>query len=88
MTTFAAFSQRLHLPVAGYSSNAEGYLEFVDGNYRFTRVVLRPTVLVDTADAIEQTEKTLHDAHKKCLVTNSITIAVSLEPNVQVVDTN
>ncbi|NUO79883.1 OsmC family protein [candidate division KSB1 bacterium] len=83
MTTFIAFAQRLNLPVVSYHSRAEGVLEFVEGNYRFTKVILRPTVVVANAEFIEQTTKTLHDAHKSCLVANSIRAEVVLEPRLE-----
>src|SRR5512145_95141 len=72
MTTFIAFAQKLNLPVVSYESHAEGVLEFVEGGYRFTKVTLRPTIVVAEAGAIPQTEKTLHEAHHACLVAKSI----------------
>jgi len=84
LTTFSAFSQRLNLPIVSYSSEAKGMLEFVDGGYQFTKIVLKPTIVVESEDAIEQTEKTLHDAHARCLIANSIKAEVIVEPNIKV----
>ncbi len=84
MTTFIAFAQRLNLPVSSYQCRAEGVLEFVDGSYRFTKVILRPTVVLAHAEFIEQATKTLHDAHKSCLIANSIRAEVVLEPKMEV----
>jgi organic hydroperoxide reductase OsmC/OhrA len=80
MMTFMAFAQKLNLPVVSYQSHAEGVLEFVDGGYRFTKVVLRPTVVVAQAGAMSQTEKALHDAHQGCLIAKSIRTEVLVEP--------
>lgn len=80
MTTFMAFAQRLQLPIVSYTSSAEGVLEFVDGGYRFTKVVLKPYILVHTEEAVEQTQRTLHDAHESCLIANSILAEVIVEP--------
>lgn len=88
MTTFAAFSQKLNLPILSYTSRAEGVLEFVDGGYRFTKIILRPTVLVSSLEFVEQTRKTLHDAHRSCLVSNSIKSEVVVEPIIEVVGNN
>lgn len=84
MTTFAALSQKLELPVVSYTSHAEGTLEFVDGGYRFTKIVLRPNVVIAAAAAVEQTRRTLHEAHKKCLIANSICTDVSIEAEIAV----
>ncbi len=84
MTTFAAFAQRLRLPIESYASEAEGVLEFVDGGYRMTRVTLRPAIVVPDADAARQVEVTLREAHRACIVSNSIKSTVALEPLIRV----
>lgn len=80
MTTFLAFASRRHLPLLGYESDAEGLLEFVDGVYRFTRVTLRPEIVVETGAAVADAEKILHDAHLNCLIANSIKAEVIIDP--------
>lgn len=71
-TTFAAFAERKNIPVVSYESEAEGLLEFTDGGYQFTKVTVRPVVVVESSDYIGETEKIMDDAHKKCLISNSI----------------
>jgi peroxiredoxin-like protein len=84
MATFAAFLDRVKLPIVSYNCTAEGLLEFADGKYRMTRLTLRPKVVVRGAEAVAPTEKALHDAHDNCIISNSITSAVVLEPEVSV----
>ncbi len=84
MTTFLAFAKRLQIPLVSYTSMAEGVLEFVDGGYKFTKVILRPTILVSSSEAVEQARRTLHDAHTSCLITNSIFAEVIAEPSIDV----
>ena len=83
MATFLAFAERSGLVLDGYASDAEGTLEFVDGSYRFTRVTVRPRIVVSTAAAAEAAERLLHEAHEKCIVTNSIRALVTLESVVE-----
>lgn len=83
MTTFMAFTQRQNLPVVSYQSRAEGVMEFVDGSYRFTKIFLRPSVLVANTEALAAATKALHDAHKSCLIANSICAEVLLEPKIE-----
>ena len=82
MTTFATFAQRLKLPIHSYTSKAEGILEFVDGGYRFTKIILKPKVIVESFADIKQSRKVLHDAHTKCLIANSIRAEVVVEPEI------
>lgn len=87
MTTFVAFATRKHLPLVAYSSEAEGTLEFEDENYRFTRIVIRPTVRVETVEAVDQARQILRDAHHACMIGNSIRAEVLLEPTFESEDT-
>jgi organic hydroperoxide reductase OsmC/OhrA len=84
MTTFLAFAEHLHIPLVSYASIAEGILEFVGGRYKFTKVILRPTILVSSLEAVEQASKTFHDAHASCLITNSLSAEVIAEPSIAV----
>jgi organic hydroperoxide reductase OsmC/OhrA len=84
MTTFAAFAERLKIPVVGYQSEAEGTLEFVDDGYRFTNVMLRPRITVADAAAVAPAEKAMHDAHTSCLIGRSVRATVSVEPTIGV----
>lgn len=86
MTTFVSFAMKLELPVASYESEAEGTLEFADGGYRFTRVVVRPRVVVSDPEAVDAVRKALDDAHDACLVARSIRAEVLLETVVDVAE--
>lgn len=82
MTTFLAFGFRKNIPLKSYKSSAEGLLEFVDGNYRFTKIVLKPEITVEQSWTKEQVEELVHQAHDNCLIGNSITAEVTVEPNI------
>lgn len=80
MTTFLAFAGRAGLAFEGYESEAEGLLEFVDGRFQFTKIVVRPRVALLPGADRKQAEEILHKAEKNCLVSNSIRTEVVLEP--------
>lgn len=82
-TTFAAFAERKSIPVVSYESEAEGILEFAGGSYQFTRIIVRPQIVVESSEHIGEAEKTIQDAHRKCLITNSIKGEVILEPEIK-----
>ncbi len=86
LTTFVAFAQRGAVPVISYTSQAEGLLEFVDGDYRITRVVVKPTILIDHPDAASAAAEAVHAAHEKCLIGNSITTEIVVEPHIEVLN--
>jgi len=80
LSTFLAFAERVGLGLECYASEAEGVMELVDGGYRFTRVVVRPRIVVSDPETVETAIAILHDAHHKCIIANSIRAEVVLEP--------
>jgi organic hydroperoxide reductase OsmC/OhrA len=59
-------------------------LENVEGKYRFTEVILHPHVTVKSQEDIERAREIMESAHKSCLVTNSISSAVKIFPDIRV----
>lgn len=82
MSTFLSFGGRKGIPLKSYKSSAEGTLENVDGKYRFTRIVVRPEIIVESSWTKEQVEEIVHTAHNNCLIGNSITADVTVEPTI------
>ena len=80
MTTFLAFAGRSGLAFEGYESEAEGLLEFVEGRFLFTKIVVRPRVVLRPEADRQQVEEVLHQAEKNCLVSNSVRTEIVLEP--------
>lgn len=82
MTTFLAFAYNKQLPIESYESVAEGFLEFVDDGYRFTKVILKPRITVASAEVVELANQIMRDAHTKCLISNSIKATVEVTPEI------
>lgn len=81
MTTFLSFAERSKVLLQSYRSEAEGLLELVEGSFRFTRIVVRPRIHVPP-DQVELAGKVMHDAHTKCLISNSMRCEVVVEADV------
>jgi peroxiredoxin-like protein len=84
LMTFLAYSQREELELVKYESEADGALEFSDGRYRFTEVTLRPRLTFRTEEDAEIAQMVLELAHRDCIVTNSISAEVKLDPEIAV----
>jgi len=82
MATFLAFAERAQIPVTSYRSTAEGVLEFVEDGYQFTKVIVRPLIVVRDEEALERTEKVLQDAKRSCLISNSVRTEIGVEPRI------
>ena len=57
----------------------------MEGKYRFTEVKLYPQVAVKSPADVERTKEILESAHANCFVSNSISSAVTLSPEIRVV---
>lgn len=84
MSTFLAFAEKADLPIHSYRSHANGVLEFIDGQYRFTRIVIFPTIVVTRGAKEDDVLTVLEGAQKHCLVTNSIDSIVEVNPTIMV----
>lgn len=85
LMTFVAYAQAKGLELAGYESSAEGVLEYAEGKYRFTEIILRPRLAVKSPADIERAREVLEKSHELCFVSNSISAAVKIEPQFEVV---
>jgi organic hydroperoxide reductase OsmC/OhrA len=84
LMTFLAFAERKGLAFASYACRAEGRLEFVEGKYRFSEVKLYPQIEVKALADVERAKEILESAHAHCFVSNSVTCAVTLTPEIRV----
>lgn len=84
LMTFIAYAQREELEMVKYESSADGTLEFADGRYRFTEVILRPRLVFKTEEDAEIAEMVIEQAHRDCIITNSVSSEIKLEPEISV----
>ena len=82
MLTFLALAQKQQLSLVSDKSSAKGTLEFVNGQYRFTRVIITPAIVVREPAGETEVQTLIHEAHKRCLVANSITTVVEVTPSI------
>jgi organic hydroperoxide reductase OsmC/OhrA len=68
--------------VLGYVDDAVGTMRD-DGNGRFTRIVLRPRVVIRAGDDRDLAARLHHDAHARCYVANSLNCPVDCEPVIE-----
>ena len=66
--------------VTAYSDEPEGIMtEATDGSGKFTSISLHPIVSISDESKRSQLEQIHHDAHKKCFITNSLSVPVTIE---------
>lgn len=84
LMTFLTYAERKHIRILSYESKANGTLEFIDGEYRFTLIVISPLIIAAQPTGDSDVLTVLRDAEKRCLVSNSITAVVEVYPTVRI----
>jgi organic hydroperoxide reductase OsmC/OhrA len=82
LLTTMALAKRRNIHLISYDSNASGELKFVDGSYRFTGIVVRPTITVSAPATELDVFDLVREAHGLCLISNSISAYVKVEPTI------
>lgn len=82
MSTFLAFAGRAGFPFHAYESEAEGRLELQEGKFKFTAITLRPKLTLAPGGDAAKAKELLEKAEAACLISNSITARVTLEPTI------
>ena len=80
LLTFAAFARKRHVNVLSYASKAEGILEYAGGSYRFTRVIITPTIIVGDPAEAAIVRDVIEESHGHCLIANSVAASVEFNP--------
>lgn len=84
LSSFVAYSKRKRFEFVSYSSEIEGILEYNDGAFRFTKMIIRPKVVVKTEEDIETARQYLNRAHELCFMGHSVNAEVIVEPEITV----
>lgn len=79
---FRTVSSGLGLSLMEYRCRAVGDLQTVDGKRRFVKITLHPEMSFAEGSKMENLEKAIVATKSRCLVTNSMTCEVVVEPKV------
>lgn len=84
IATFRAVAQASKLDFQGIEVAADGMLEKETGGFRFTRITIRPVLILYQESARELGQRLLEKAERVCLVSRSLSSTVTLEPKILV----
>jgi len=82
MLTFLALAAKARVEVHSYSDRAEASLVTEERISRVGEILLQPTIRVAPGTDVAKVEELFQKAHKYCVIANSITAKVAMEPNV------
>ena len=82
MTTFLAIAANSKLEFVSYSSTAVGTLEKTENGYEFTKIVVRPHVVIRDESRVDRARRILEKAEEHCLISKSMKTPVVLDAQV------
>jgi len=74
--------QNSKLEFEGFTCKAMGTLAQVDGKYKMTEILLEPHLVISHDKDYDRAERVLQKAEAACLITNSITAKVTMNPSI------
>jgi organic hydroperoxide reductase OsmC/OhrA len=84
LLSYLAVCARKKISVMQYHDSAWGKMELKEGAYRFTEVILRPTMTIGANDDKNLARQLHEEAHKVCFIANSVNFPVLNEPTIKV----
>ncbi len=84
MTTFLAISEYSKFEFISFKCGSKGILDKVDGKFAMSEVLLFPEVIISDENQRERALKILEKSEKACLISNSITSKITMEPKITV----
>jgi len=82
MTTFLVVAKNSKLDYVSFKSNALGIVDKVDGKFLFIEIILKPTLTIPATMKINRARHILELSEKNCLISNSITTKITLQPDI------
>jgi peroxiredoxin-like protein len=79
MTTFLAIAEYSKLEFSKFDCKAEGVLEKVDGKFKMSEIILKPSINLNDESKTDRTIRLMEKAEAACLISNSITSSVKLD---------
>jgi organic hydroperoxide reductase OsmC/OhrA len=78
--TYLVLAAKNQITVVGYTDDAEGRLELVNGKVRMSRVTLRPHITLDVGANETRARELVDKAHRNCFIANSVSATVEIAP--------
>jgi organic hydroperoxide reductase OsmC/OhrA len=86
MTTFLWLIESEGVRIGSYECRSKGEATTRDGEFRFTRIVVRPHVRCENPGDVGKAMKLLERAHRECLISKSLSLDVILSPEVKAME--
>jgi peroxiredoxin-like protein len=84
VSTFRAIAEYSKLPFHGMDVRVEGTIEKQEGGFRFTHIVLRPTIILEKAEDRERAQRLIEKSERACLISRSLSCKLSVAAEIKI----
>jgi len=84
MTTFLYYAEKENLRFLSYESEAEGVLERVGNQFIFSKIKIRPQILVKQDSYVQKPKELIELSGKNCIISNSIKSKIEIIPEIKI----
>ncbi len=78
--TYVGIAEKKGLKLRDFVSFGEGFLDFKEGGYAFTKVEIFPEIQVESETDLPLAKQIVHEAEKGCLVARSVRCEIEVHP--------
>lgn len=84
MATFLAIAENSRFAFISFDCNAVGISGKINGKLAVTEITLKPKAIIPSSQHEEQLKKILEMSERECVISNSVTTKISLEPIISI----
>ena len=84
MTTFLSIAENSSLEFASFSCQAKGTLDMAEGTLMMSKILLKPTVVINDESYRDKAIRVLKKAENACLISHSITSEIRMDITIEV----
>lgn len=84
--TYLYLCARKGIAVVGYTDDAVGTLEVIDGRMQMTQVLLRPHITLECGSNETEARHLIDRAHRQCFIANSVSAPIAIIPTFETIE--
>lgn len=84
LLSFLAVAARARVNILEYDDEAKAEMPEKESPVRFTKIVLRPRIIVGPGVSVPRIRQLIELAHNECYIANSLKTSITIEPVVEV----
>jgi organic hydroperoxide reductase OsmC/OhrA len=83
MTTFKWLIEKSKGKLIAYKSKAVGTAKMVNGDFKFSKVEIKPSIVVPDRESFLKAKKEIENADNQCLISKALNVKIIIKPEIK-----